>query len=127
MKLIHAVTLVFGAVQLFMTQAWAEGDVVNGEKSFKKCVACHEAAKPVNKLGPHMVGIFGRAVASVEGYKYSEAMIAHAATVAIWDDAALNIYLENPKAVVGKTKMAFGGIKTPEERADLIAYLKTLK
>lgn len=115
------------ALLLMATQAIAEGDVAKGETLFKKCVACHAIDKPVNKSGPHLIAIVGRGVASVEGYKYSEAMTAHAATVPTWDEAGLNAYLENPKAVVAKTKMAFGGLKKPEERADLIAYLKTIK
>lgn len=107
--------------------ASAEADVLKGEKAFKKCIACHAVDKPVNKLGPHLIGIVGRGVASVEGYKYSVAMTAYAATQPVWDDAVLNAYLENPKSVVVKTKMAFGGIKNVEERADIIAYLKTIK
>ncbi len=111
----------------FSQQAFAEGDVAKGEKAFKKCVACHEVAKPVNKIGPHLIGLVGRPVAGVEGYKYSDAMKAHAATVPVWDEVALAAYLETPKAVVSKTKMAFGGIKKPDELADLIAYMKTIK
>jgi cytochrome c len=49
----------------------------------------------------------------------------YAATGAVWDEATLNTYLENPKAVVTKTKMAFAGLKKEDERADLIAFLKT--
>jgi cytochrome c len=82
-------------------------------------------AKAVNKTGPHLVGLVGRRVASIEGYKYSEAMRAHAATVPVWDEAALSAYIENPKAVVAKSRMVFPGLKKADERTDLIAYLKT--
>ncbi len=126
MKSVYATVLIFGILQSFVTQAFADGDVAKGATAFKKCMACHEVTKPVSKLGPHLIGIMGRPIASVEGYKYSEAMTAHAATVPVWDEAAMAAYLENPKTVVPKTKMAFGGIKKPEERADLIAYLKTI-
>jgi cytochrome c len=105
--------------------ARAEGDAAKGEQAFKKCMACHAVNDKSNKVGPHLVGVVGRPVASVEGYAYSEAMKAHAATVAVWDEAALNAYLENPKAIVGKSKMAFAGVKKEDERADLIAFLKT--
>lgn len=105
--------------------AQADGDVVKGEQVFKKCMACHAINDKTNKVGPHLVGIVGRPVASVEGYKYSESMKAHAATSAVWDEAALNAYLENPKAIVPKSKMAFAGLKKEDERADLIAFLKT--
>jgi cytochrome c len=88
-------------------------------------MACHAVNDKTNKVGPHLVGIVGRPVASVEGYAYSEAMKAHAATTAVWDEAALQAYLENPKAIVAKSKMAFAGLKKEDERADLIAFLKT--
>jgi len=105
--------------------AHAEGDVAKGEQVFKKCMACHTVNDKTNKVGPHLVGIVGRPVASVEGYNYSESMKAHGATGAVWDEAALQAYLENPKAVVEKSKMAFAGLKKADERADLIAFLKT--
>ena len=94
--------LVAGAAQ-------ADGDVAKGEQVFKKCMACHTVNDKTNKVGPHLVGIVGRPVASVEGYNYSESMKAHAATSAVWDEAALQAYLENPKAIVAKSKMAFAG------------------
>ena len=114
------------AVFLWATgTAQADGDVVKGEQVFKKCMACHAINDKANKVGPHLVGIVGRPVASVEGYKYSESMNAYAATGALWDEAALLTYLENPKAVVAKTKMAFPGLKKEDERVDIVAFLKT--
>jgi len=105
--------------------AQADGDVAKGEQVSKKCMACHAINDKTNKVGPHLVGIVGRPVASVEGYNYSESMKAHGATGAVWDEAALQAYLENPKAVVEKSKMAFAGLKKEDERTDLIAFLKT--
>ena len=105
--------------------AQAEGDVAKGEQVYKKCMACHTVNDKTNKVGPHLVGIVGRPVASVEDYKYSDDMKAYAATGAVWDEAALQAYLEKPKAVVAKTKMAFAGLNKEDERADLIAFLKT--
>lgn len=119
-----AVTLMLPG--LIAAQVWA-ADVEKGGKAFKKCVACHDAVNSVNKTGPHLVGLIGRPVANVEGYKYSDAMRALVTTVPVWSEAALDAYLTNPKAVVTKTKMPFGGIKKPDERLDLIAYLKSLK
>jgi cytochrome c len=105
--------------------AQAEGDVAKGEQVFKKCMACHAVNDKTNKVGPHLVGIVGRPVAAVEGYKYSDDMKAYATTGAVWDEATLQAYLEKPKAVVAKTKMAFAGLNKEDERADLIAFLKT--
>ncbi len=105
--------------------ALADGDAVKGEKTFKKCMACHAIADKTNKVGPHLAGLVGRKVAMVEGYAYSDSMKEYAATGAVWDEAALLAFLENPKAVVAKSKMAFPGIKKEDEREDLIAFLKT--
>jgi cytochrome c2 len=88
-------------------------------------MACHVIADKTNKVGPHLVGLVGRAVATVEGYAYSDSMKDYAATGAVWDEPTLQAYLENPKAIVAKSKMAFPGIKNEEERNDLTAFLKT--
>jgi cytochrome c2 len=112
-------------IGLMSGAALGEGDAAKGEKTFKKCMACHTVADKTNKVGPHLVGLVGRAVASVEGYTYSDSMKEYAATGAVWDEVALQAYLENPKAIVAKSKMAFPGIKKEDERNDLIAFLKT--
>jgi cytochrome c len=105
--------------------AFADGDAIKGEQVFKKCMACHTATDKTNKVGPYLFGVVGRKVAAVEGFNYSASMFDYAATGAVWDEATLQTYLENPKAIVSKTKMAFSGLKNPDERADVIAYLKS--
>lgn len=109
---------------LFAVPAHAEGDAAAGEKVFAKCKACHEVEKGVNKVGPTLKGVVGRKAASVEGYKYSEAMLAKGAEGVVWDEATLAAYLPDPKGFVPKTKMAFAGLKKPEDVANVIAYLK---
>jgi cytochrome c len=96
------------------------------KKVFKKCKACHAADEAKNKVGPHLVGVVGREAASVEGYKYGDALKAKAADIGAWDEAKLIEYLADPKAYIGgKSKMAFK-LKKEEDRADVIAYLKSL-
>ena len=108
------------------TIAFAEGDAAKGAKVFKKCKACHTATKEKNKVGPHLVGIVGRAAGSVEGYKYSKTMQAKAAEIGNWDEAKLDTWLANPKKYLGgKSKMTFK-LKKAGQRADVIAYLKSL-
>jgi cytochrome c len=98
-------------------------DPAAGEKVFKKCAACHAVgADAKNKVGPVLNGIVGRPVASVEGFKYSEPMIAHGGE---WTEDRLAAYLADPKGAVKGNKMAFAGLKKPEEIADVIAFLKT--
>ena len=105
------------------TASYAQ-DVDNGAKVFKKCMACH-AIDEKNKIGPSLKGIVGRKAATVEGFKYSDAMLAKAAEGVVWDEATLTAYLPDPKAFVPGTKMVFPGLKKPEEVVDLIAFLKT--
>lgn len=112
-------------IGLMSGAALAGGDAAKGEKIFKKCMACHAIADRTNKVGPHLVALVGRAVASVEGYAYSDSMKEYAAAGAVWDEPALLAFLENPKAIVAKSKMAFPGLKKEDEREDLIAFLKT--
>jgi cytochrome c len=98
-------------------------DARNGAAVFKKCQACHTATEAKNKVGPSLQGVVGRAVASVEGFKYSKAM-KEFGTGKTWDEALLTTYLAAPRDVVKGTLMAFPGLKKPEDVADVIAYLK---
>lgn len=110
---------------LLVVPVRAEGDATKGEKVFAKCKACHEVEKGVNKVGPTLKGVVGRKAASVADFKYSEAMAAKGSEGLVWDEANLTTYLADPKAFVPKTKMAFAGLKKPDEVADVIAYLKS--
>lgn len=109
----------------FSTASFADGDAVKGKKVFKKCKACHSVNDGgKNLVGPNLFGIVGAKAAQKTGYKYSKAMIASGLT---WDEATLNTYLTKPKALVKKTKMTFAGLKKDKQRANVIAYLKTLQ
>ncbi len=101
--------------------AMAEGDAAAGEKVFRKCKACHVIDQEKNRLGPHLVGIMGRAAGSVEGFNYSPAMQDSGIT---WDETSLDEYLADPKGYIPKNKMAFVGLKKDDDRANIIAYLK---
>ena len=100
---------------------WAEGDAAAGEKVYKKCKACHSLEEGKNKVGPSLYGIMGRPAGEVEGYKYSKALKDSGLT---WDDATLDKYLEKPKDLVPKTKMAFPGLKKEADRQNVIAYIE---
>jgi cytochrome c len=99
-------------------------DAEEGEKVFKKCQACHVIKDEQNRVGPHLVGIVGRKAGSVEGFKYSESMVAKGQEGLVWDETTIDAYLADPKGYIPKNKMAFAGLKKPEERAAVIAYLK---
>ena len=104
-----------------IARAVEAGDAESGKKVFAKCQACHSLEAGVNKIGPSLHGIIGRASASVGGFKYSDAMSnAHLN----WTPDALDQYLTNPRKSVPGTKMAFPGLPKPEDRANLITYLE---
>ena len=108
------------------TAAAAGPDPKRGKKVFNKCKACHFADQKKNKVGPHLLGVVGRPVASVEGFKYSDAMKAKAAEFGTWTEENLMKFLADPKGVVPGTKMGFAGLKKEQDRRDVIAYLKEL-
>lgn len=98
------------------------GDAAAGEKVFGKCKACHKV-DGANATGPHLDGVVGRPVASVDGFAYSNGMVAHGGD---WTLEALNEFLTKPKAVVADTKMAFAGLPKEQDRVDLLAYLQSI-
>lgn len=106
--------------------ALAAGDAVKGKRVFAKCRACHKVDAGKHGVGPSLHGVVDRAVASAEGFKkYSKAMKAYGEGK-VWSEDLLDAYLENPKGVVKGTRMAFGGLKKPAQRADVIAYLRSV-
>ncbi len=136
------VKIAFAALALFSFTgvAHAEGDVAKGKKIFNKCKACHKVGdKAKNGVGPQLNGIIGRKAGSVEKFKYSKLVKGAAELGLVWDEALLDKYLDKKganktlKAFIvekggkpkGKSKMAFAGLKKPQQRADIIAYLKT--
>jgi cytochrome c len=106
----------------------ASADAGAGEGVFKKCASCHtsENGGP-NKVGPNLWNIVNRPIASHEGFSYSAAMTTFSeGQKVVWDYDHLNYFLEAPKKHVPGTAMGFAGIKKNDERANLIAYLRTL-
>ncbi|MGU3493534.1 c-type cytochrome [Xanthobacteraceae bacterium A53D] len=104
--------------------ASADPDIAKGEQAFRKCMACHMVGPDAKmRVGPPLNGVVGAKWAHFEGYSYSQDIKDGAAAGKVWDDETLNAYLTSPKAVAPKGKMAFVGIKSDEERANLIAFL----
>lgn len=102
-------------------------DVAAGKAIFEKtCANCHSTEAGVNKVGPTLFDIVGRPVASVHGYDYSKKMRAIGKEGKVWDDKRLDTYLTNPRQVLHGVKMFFA-VPDAKDRADVIAYLNTLK
>lgn len=115
-----------GLLLAFAAQpAAADGDAEAGEKVYARCKACHtiEEGGP-HRVGPNLHGIVGRTAGTVEGFKYSKAMIEAGENGLVWDEENLDKYLENPRAHIKGNRMAFPGLKKEDEREDIIAYLK---
>ncbi|MFT4001740.1 MAG: cytochrome c family protein [Rhizobium sp.] len=104
--------------------ALADGDPVAGAVVFRKCGACHTATAPDNRVGPSLMGIVGRPVASKPDYAYSPAMKAFGADGKVWDETLLRKYLPAPQFLVKGIRMTFPGLKSDKDLDNLIAYLK---
>lgn len=106
--------------------------VKRGKKAaVKECFACHDiTADKQNRVGPPLWGVYGKPAGWVQGYPYSEAHLSKADSV-VWDEATLDAYLQDPKAVIPDNKMMYpvAGMKvmSDKKRKNLIEFLKTLK
>lgn len=114
---------------LFMAgAAWSEGfgDAERGAAVFKRnCKSCHQIGEGAkDRVGPQLNGIFGRAAGAMDGFKYSKSMLRAGDDGLIWTQETLDAYIENPKALVSKTRMSFGGIDDIEKRRNLLGYLR---
>ena len=96
-------------------------DAAAGEKVFTKCRVCHQIGPNAkNNVGPLLNGLIGRKTGSIEGYTYSAANKESGLT---WDEATFKEYIVNPQAKIKGTKMAFPGLKSPQEVNDVYAYI----
>jgi len=106
--------------------AFADDAVERGRQVFKACMSCHQIGPEVkNSVGPILNGIFGRRAGTITGIRYSDDLARAGANGLVWDRDNLDIYIENPRSLISKTRMQFRGIKEPNKRADLLAFLRT--
>lgn len=124
----HRLTTIAAAIAIAVagsSAAHAAGDPAKGKAVFAQCAACHKA-DPSGKamIGPNLWGVVGRPAGSMPGFAYSPAMKAWKKP---WTEAALDTYLAGPAKAVPGNRMPFAGLKAPADRANVIAYLKTLK
>ncbi|HVI27935.1 c-type cytochrome [Hansschlegelia sp.] len=102
----------------------AAGSAAAGGAQFRaKCGICHKAAPSANSIGPTLYGVFGRKAGTAPGYHYSDAI---ASAGFVWDEERLDAFLKDPRAAAPGTKMSFPGLPDAGQRADLVAFLKSL-
>ena len=101
--------------------AGAAGDAEHGKTLFSLCITCH-AATSQNKVGPGLAGVVGRQAGTAAGFRYSKALVGYGK---VWDERTLDSYLAAPSKLVPGTSMTIN-VPSATDRADIIAYLKTL-
>lgn len=122
MKSLMVMAIAAGALGFATANA---ANVEHGKDLFQaQCAACHSVEPGQNGIGPSLAGIYGQPAASTPGFTFSPAL--RNAKI-VWSRAALNKFLENPQIDVPGTKMPYMGMSNATNRADLIAYLATLK
>ncbi|GAA3897022.1 cytochrome c family protein [Sphingomonas limnosediminicola] len=101
----------------------AKADVAKGAQVFNKCMACHNADKGgANQLGPNLWGVLGEPIGQGKGFAFSDALAKKGGT---WNWDNLAQWLSSPKAFAPGTKMTFAGLGSPQDRANVIAFLNT--
>lgn len=101
------------------------GDAEAGERHFTDCIGCHQVGQGAEDgIGPHLNGIFGRRAAAHDDYPYSTSMQRAGVDGLTWTLEMLDAYIENPRALVSKTRMSYRGLEDAQARADLLAYLR---
>ena len=104
----------------------AKADPAHGQQVAKVCLQCHTFEKGgANKIGPNLFGVMEENIANVKGYQFSQALAGHKSEK--WDPDKLNVWLYKPQTFAQGTKMSFPGLPKAQDRADVIAYLQSLK
>lgn len=116
--------LAFAVLAATSSPALAEGDPARGEALFRPCRACHMIGDgAVHRVGPHLTAIVDRAIGMVPGYSFSDPLAEAGAAGRIWDEEALDGYMESPQGYFPGTRMVFRGVRSEADRQHLIAYM----
>ena len=118
--------LLFSVTIFSIADSHASAMVERGAKVFRLCASCHQVGPSArNTVGPHLNGVFGRRAGTIEGVKYSTDMTRAGDNGLHWDPENLDQYIRDPRSLISMTRMQFRGIKNEEDRAAVIAYLRT--
>lgn len=123
--MIRAVVICTGALFASPINAQQSGDAARGEELYNQCSGCHQIGEgAVNRIGPHLNHIFDRSAGVAEDFRYSNGFQRAADGGLKWDFETLDTFIENPRVLVSRTRMTYRGMEDPQDRADLIAYLR---
>lgn len=122
-----------GIALFLLIAALAQGAIADtlgnpeaGKKVYAKCKGCHQVGSGAeNKIGPHLNALFGRKAGGLENFRYSKSFERAGAGGLEWHADTLDAFLENPRKYTSGTRMSFRGLKAPEDRQNVIAYLRT--
>ncbi len=123
-RMILALVGIAALAPILAPAARADGDAAAGKVVFNRCLVCHTIEPGKWKIGPSLWGVVGRHSHSLPGFNYSAAMKKYDV---VWEPDTLDHYLTAPMKVVPGTRMVFPGLANPTDRANVIAYLETLK
>ena len=119
-------TLIAGILASALPSLAGAADVEAGKEIFGSCKSCHQVGKGAEHgIGPHLNGLFGRKAASYDDFRYSKSFQRAGAGGLEWHADTLDSFLENPRSMASGTRMSFRGLKSAEDRVNLIAYLRT--
>ena len=111
-------------VEISFSELLANADAGAGARIFRQCSACHKVDAGANGVGPSLFGVVGRDIGAAEGYAAYSGALSEAGDV--WTPENLNAFLENPRGWAPGTSMGYKGLRSAEDRADLIMYLDSI-
>ena len=104
--------------------ALAEGDPAAGERIFQRCAVCHGIGETKRQPGPNLNNVIGRVAGTHPDFgRYSANMREAGEGGLVWSAEAINEYIENPRRMIPRGNMAFPGLRSAEERANVVAYI----
>nr|WP_242650499.1 c-type cytochrome [Cognatiyoonia koreensis] len=119
------VATIISLVAATSSGAQTNGDATRGEALYGQCSGCHQIGEgAVDRIGPQLNHIFERNAGAAEGFRYSKGFTRAADGGLAWNYDTLDAFIENPRSLVSQTRMSFRGMSDPQDRADLIAYLR---
>ena len=119
--------LAFALLTVLAAARTQAADPQRGKVLYQECKRCHQAGRGArHRIGPHLNDVFGRRAASLAKFRYSPAMKKAGAGGLVWTEATLDAFVANPRKLVPRSRMSYAGMPAAGDRADLLAWLRTL-